>query len=111
MRTPEEIEAILSQTALLEVTEDICRKHGVMLHQVLRRDRHKSIAGARQAIWFAMYNHPDRNYSYPDIGNVWGYDHVTILNGCRAHRKRTGGELPGEYHGRRTRIESIAGGW
>lgn len=101
----------LSQIDLLEMVEDVCRKHGVTLPQVLRRDKHLSVVRARQAIWYAMRNHPERSYSFPDIGRIWGYDHTTVMSGCKIHRKRTGGELPTEYLARRERAEAIATGW
>ena len=110
-RTPDEIIAHLSVLDLLEVAEDICRTHGVRLSDVMQKDRHKSIVAARFAIWYAMRKHPDRCYSFPDIGRIWGADHTTIMHGVAMHEQRTGGALPKSWHKVSAEIMSIAAGW
>lgn len=78
----------LAERDLLEHVSDLARQHGATVDEVLAQDKTPRVSHARQAIWYALRHHPERRYSYPDIGRLFGRDHSTVLAGVRAHERR-----------------------
>jgi chromosomal replication initiator protein len=59
----------------------VCSHFGIELPELLSKDRHKSLAFARQ---LAMYLcRTILQLSYPELGRAFGRDHTTCLAACR----------------------------
>lgn len=82
-----------SERTWLDVARDAAHAEGVALHHVLSRSRSAPVARARHRAWAELRAH---GYSYPWIGEGWGYDHTSVMAGVRAHVvKHPGFELWG----------------
>jgi len=77
----------LAARDLLELVADVARQHGATVDEVLAQDKTPRVSHARQAVWHALRHHPERRYSYPDIGRLFGRDHSTIIYGVRAYER------------------------
>lgn len=73
---------------LLHVAEEVCSERGVLLHEILGAARSRNIVRARHELWWRIRHHPDRSYSFPEIGRLFGRDHTTILAGIESHARR-----------------------
>lgn len=78
----------LDERDMLDLCAGLARQHGATVDEVLAQDKTPRVSHARQAIWHALRHHPERRYSYPDIGRLFGRDHSTVLAGVRAHEQR-----------------------
>jgi chromosomal replication initiation ATPase DnaA len=86
-----EVQAVvhaLGARGLLELLDDICRGRGVVREELCGRRRSRSVARARQELWWQIKNLPDRNYSYCEIARMFGRDHTTVVHGVLAYRRR-----------------------
>lgn len=62
------------------------RNHGLSVTRMKIRRRFKHLVRARGEAYFLLKKH--RDMSLMEIGEMFGYDHTTILNGIRLHEKR-----------------------
>jgi chromosomal replication initiation ATPase DnaA len=58
------------------------------LHEVLGRCRRQSFVRARHEVYYALRNHSELFWSYPDIAALFEVDHTTIMYGVEAHAER-----------------------
>lgn len=86
--TPVAVFSALKARNLVPLLDDVCQRRGVMVHELCGRDRTLAVCRARQELWWLIRNHPDRHYSYLEIGRIFGRDHSTIRFGVEAHRRR-----------------------
>jgi chromosomal replication initiation ATPase DnaA len=64
------------------ICEAIGARFGLELDDILRRDRHKTPAAARQCCMFVLRS--QLGFSYPEIGRELGNrDHTTAMHACR----------------------------
>ena len=78
----------LNGRRLLHLAEEVCSARGVLLHEILGPIRSRNVVRARHELWWRIRHHPDRYYSLPEIGRLFGKDHTTILAGIEAHARR-----------------------
>lgn len=85
--TPDERRILQSACGIADLLDAVCKHFGVTRDQLTGKDRHASIALARQvASWLLR----ERGYSYPEIGHMLARDHSTIMAGVRkVERLRT----------------------
>ena len=95
---PEAIIAALAMRGLLEILDTVCNQRGVTRDELCGRGRTHAVAAARHELWWFMRHHPDRGYSYSEIGRIVGRDHATILHGvvsyARSRAPRSNIDLP-----------------
>lgn len=72
----------------VELLDKVCAEHGVSRAEICGRASPPIISHARQDLWYRLYHHPERYFSYPDIGKGFKRNHTTIISGVRAHEKR-----------------------
>jgi chromosomal replication initiation ATPase DnaA len=80
--------ALLATRGLLPLVDEICARRGVTRQELCSNDRSRSVVFARHELWCCIYEHPERNYSFPEIARLFGRDHSTVLHGVAAHRRR-----------------------
>lgn len=88
------VEAVLADLRaheLLELVEEVRRRRGVALHELCGRARSQNVAAARHELWWRIRHHPERCYSLPEIGRLFGRDHTTVLHGLSAYQRRHAG--------------------
>lgn len=75
--------------ALTAIVEQVATHYGyVTVDDILSRDRHKSIAEARQlAIWLVRTK---LGMSYPEIGREFKLDHTTCMHAVARVERATG---------------------
>jgi chromosomal replication initiator protein len=72
--------------AARQILELVCLEFGFTAEQLLNKDRHRSIAEARQiAVWLLRTS---RGLSYPEIGLLLQRDHTTIMSNYRSIERR-----------------------
>jgi chromosomal replication initiation ATPase DnaA len=79
---------------LLPLVDEVCKRKGITLDEVCGRARSQAISHARQEVWWRIRNHPEREYSYPEIARLFARDHTTIMAGIGAHERRASVILP-----------------
>lgn len=68
-----------------DIRDEVCMRRGVSLSEIMSRNRVHRIAHARQEVmWLAR----EAGKSTVEIGRFFGFDHTTVLHGCRAHERR-----------------------
>lgn len=83
-----QIFSALKARNLVALVEDVCRRRGVLIHEICSRSRSLNVSRARQELWWHIRNLPDRSYSYPEIARLFQRDQTTIRQGIAAHRRR-----------------------
>jgi chromosomal replication initiation ATPase DnaA len=73
-------------TALLD---EVCEQRGVQLYEICGRGRSLGVTLARHELWWRIRHHPERHYSYLEIARLFQRAHTTVLQGIRAHQKRS----------------------
>lgn len=73
----------LEARGLLDLVDDIARSHHVETFDILGRGRSKQIAFARRHAWAVVRWTFD--FSYPEIGRLFGVDHTSVLAGVRKY--------------------------
>jgi chromosomal replication initiation ATPase DnaA len=82
---------------LMPLVEEVCQRRGVTLEEMCGKDKKKSKAHARHEVWWRMYYHPDRAYSFPEIAEFFERgEHTTIMAGVRAHERRSSEKAKGK---------------
>lgn len=71
---------------MLDVVREVCAANHVTIGQVCGRARHASIATARHAVWTIIRSR--FGLSYPEIGELFGVDHTTVMAGIRKAKPR-----------------------
>jgi len=74
---------------LLPLVDEVCKRRGVTLDEVCGRARSQAVSRARHEVWWRLRHHPDREYSYPEIAQIFARDHTTIMAGISAYERRT----------------------
>lgn len=65
------------------ITEQMCRKHGITVAEILSPRRDKRLNLVRQEIWYRLTR--ETTMSLPQIGRRFNRDHTSILHGVRKH--------------------------
>ena len=65
---------------------DVAREYGVRVRDSLERAH--AFSPARHAFWYRVKHHSEREWSYPQIGKLVGYDNSSIFHGVKAHTQR-----------------------
>jgi chromosomal replication initiation ATPase DnaA len=78
----------LAARGLLELLERVCARRGVTPLELCGHGRTRSVAAARQELWWLIRRHPERSYSFFEIARLFGRDHTTVLHGVAAHQRR-----------------------
>jgi chromosomal replication initiation ATPase DnaA len=78
----------LEDRDLLSLVLDVCKRRGVLLHELCGRSHRRCASRARQEVWARLRADPERFYSFPDIARLFRRDHSTVLAGVRAHARR-----------------------
>lgn len=72
---------------LLDVFEEVCRERRVRLEAAFGPEKTKAVVRTRAACWARMRK---LGFSFPEIADVWGRDHTTIIAAVRGHDEREG---------------------
>jgi chromosomal replication initiation ATPase DnaA len=80
--------AELNARELLPIVRDVCRAHGVTLDEVCGTIRSRSVSRARHEAWWRLRHHPERHYSWGDLGRIFAQRDASIRDGVRAHARR-----------------------
>jgi chromosomal replication initiation ATPase DnaA len=91
VKTPTTSDVVVTRLAargLLDLVDEVCTRRGVTRAEVCGHRRTRAVAAARQELWCQIRERPDRSYSYPEIGRLFGRDHSTVFYGVTAHRRR-----------------------
>jgi chromosomal replication initiation ATPase DnaA len=86
--------AALQIGGLLRLVEQVCLQRGVTLPEVCSRARTQNVARTRHEIWWRIRHLPERQYSYAEIGALFGRDHSTIKCAVDAFQRRLPNRLP-----------------
>jgi len=78
----------LSQRGLLELVDRVCASRGVTRLELCGACRSRSVAAARQELWWLLRHDPQRHFSYPELGRLFRRDHTTVLHGVAVHERR-----------------------
>lgn len=84
----ERVRWILVRLERLELTaraSKVCAVHDVPLDLAVSRNRHKSIAAARKALYAWLQG---LGYSFPEIAGILDVDHTTVMGGVGALRRK-----------------------
>ncbi len=73
---------------LLGLVKRIAAAHHVTQEELLSHDRGAAACRARHAFWSRLSE--TGHWSFSRIGKVFGYDHVSVMNGIDAHRALIG---------------------
>jgi chromosomal replication initiation ATPase DnaA len=73
---------------LLELVEEVAARRGVLVSQVCGTARTLSVSRARHETWWRIRHHPERSYSFFEIGRLFGRHHTTIMAGVATHARR-----------------------
>jgi chromosomal replication initiation ATPase DnaA len=84
----------LREHNLMALAEEVCKLRGVAMAALCGPTRSKALSRARQELWWRMKHHPERAYSYPEIGRIFRRDHTTILGGVKVHARRVSMATP-----------------
>ena len=88
MTFAQEILCNLETHRLVGLVTAVCHRRGVCVSDLCSSARTRSVSYARQEVWAAVYDLPDRHYSYSEIARIFGRDHSAVLIGIHAHRRR-----------------------
>jgi chromosomal replication initiation ATPase DnaA len=88
LNTAPSVLAALRAHNLLPLLEHICEQRGVVIGDVCGRARTRSVARARQELWWSIRHHPQRSYSLLEIARLFRRDHTTVSHGVAAHARR-----------------------
>lgn len=72
---------------LYDLVVSICKKYHVMISGVLGRKRTQGLAIARHEIWWTIRT--QTVLSVTEIGELFGVDHTTVMNGIESYERRT----------------------
>lgn len=86
-RTARAIERLVERS-LIEPVLAVCQRRGVTLEELCGRGRSRAVVQARHEAWLALREDPERCFSLPEIGRLFGVDHTTVLAGLRKARER-----------------------
>jgi chromosomal replication initiation ATPase DnaA len=73
---------------LLPLVDEVCKRRGATLDEICGRARSQAISRARQEVWWRIRNHPEREYSFPEIARLFARDHTTVMAGVSAYARR-----------------------
>lgn len=73
----------MTSRATLRVIEAVAHHFFLEPEQVLSRDRHSSIAIARQVAMYVLREHQRPRPSFPELEREFGRDHTTIIHAVR----------------------------
>ena len=79
----------LRSRSLLPLVEQVCRQRGVTLPELCSRTRTQNVVRTRHEIWWRIRHLPDRQYSYAEIGSLFGRDHSTVKCAVDAFHRRS----------------------
>jgi chromosomal replication initiation ATPase DnaA len=80
----------LSIRGLLYLADSICARRGVTRDELCSYNRTAAVAAARHELWWMIRNHPERRYSFSEIGRIVHRDHASVRHGVTAHVRRAG---------------------
>lgn len=86
--TTADVLAALHAHNLLPLLQHICERRGVVVDDVCGRARSRSVAHARQELWWSIRHDPQRSYSLLEIARLFRRDHTTVSHGVTAHARR-----------------------
>jgi chromosomal replication initiation ATPase DnaA len=75
---------------LLEVVQEVLRDHRVALVEVVSRRRYPRIVQARDAVLHRIRQTNPVLYSFPEISELFGLDHTTVIRAVRRDEARRG---------------------
>ena len=81
----------LRRRGLFAIVETVCERRGVTPDELCGRARSQSVARARHELWWTIRALPDRHYSCPELGRIFGRNPTTILHGVAAHQRALDG--------------------
>lgn len=87
---PHAVVAALSIRGLLSLADTVCARRGVTRDELCGYNRTAAVAAARHELWWMIRNHPERRYSFSEIGRIVHRDHASIRHGVAAHVRRAG---------------------
>ena len=79
-----EVLHVLVWRGLGDLVRQIAASYHVTAEQIAGRQRTDLVAAARKHLWAELRS---RGFSYSELGEMFGRDHTTILQGIRSHRK------------------------
>lgn len=85
------VEAALERLRVRGLHDEVaaaCLRHGVTIEEVLDVGRMSSAVAARHECWRMLRDHPERHFSWPDLGWLFNRDHTTVMAGVKAARRR-----------------------
>lgn len=79
--------ARLRACGLLSIVERHARTHKVSVADVVGERRFVAVVRARHGVWREL--RATTGYSYPEIADLFGRDHTTVMAACTGVRKAT----------------------
>ena len=79
------------KATIADIYRVVAAAHSIPLIVLRARSRANHIAHARQIVMYLAHNNV--GLSYPEVGRAMGYDHSTVLYGCRKVGKRMADDL------------------
>ena len=80
--------AALTIRGLLSLADTICARRGVTRDELCGPNRTAGVAAARHELWWMIRNHPERHYSFSEIGRIVHRNHASVRHGIAAHARR-----------------------
>lgn len=74
----------LARHGYLFIVEDVCRRHQVTMAILLGRSRYAPVAAARRELYALLRL---QSLSYPEIGDLLGRNHSTIIFGVQEYER------------------------
>lgn len=73
----------LLERDLHKILSDVCLKHGITIREACAGDKKHTAVIARRAMYMHLY--VNMNWSYSDIGRLFGIDHTTVIAQLNRH--------------------------
>lgn len=73
--------AALTERGLVGLLDEVCRAHHVTRDEITGRSRSRSVAFARQDLWWRLRE--AYGFSYGELGRIFARNHTTVLHGLR----------------------------
>lgn len=82
---PEAIIAAFAVRGLLDLIDQVCARRGVTREQLCGDCPDFAVSAARHELWWLIRHHPERRYSYSEIGRLVRRHSTTVVYGVTRH--------------------------
>lgn len=85
---PQAIVAALAVRGLLDLVDQVCAMRGVTREQLCGDCPDFAVSAARHELWWLIRHHPERRYSYSEIGRLVCRHSTTVVYGVTRHARQ-----------------------